>query len=56
MHDILSLVWGHSVHFAKFPILQQFLKPGSSNFCPSLSILYTRYPNHESIQAITFLW
>ncbi len=32
MPDSLSLVWGHSVHFAKFPI---FLKLGSSsNFHP----------------------
>ena len=32
--DSLSLVWGHSVHFAKFPILQ-FLKLCSSpNFRP----------------------
>ncbi len=34
MPDSLSLVWGHSVHFAKFPILQ-FLKLCSSpNFHP----------------------
>ncbi len=31
MLDSLSLVWGHSVHFAKFPILQ-FLKLLFSQF------------------------
>ncbi len=33
--DSFSLVWGHSVHFAKFPILQFGLKLCSSlNFHP----------------------
>ena len=50
--DSLSLVWGHSVHFAKFPILQ-FLKLCSSpNFHPI-------HPNFIQciiiIQGVTFL-
>ena len=31
MPDSLSLVWGHSLHFVKFPIFQ-FLKLGSSPY------------------------
>ena len=37
MPDSFSLVWGHSVHFAKFPFLQ---------FSSSSSNLYTMYHNH----------
>ena len=54
MPDFLSLVWGHSEHFAKFIILP-FLKLLLSQYSSNSSQLYIRYPNHGSIQAIPFL-
>ena len=52
MPDSLNLVWGHSVNFAKFPILP-FLKhlPIFIRFHPNLY----KVPNYGAIQAITFL-
>ncbi len=51
MPDSLSLVWRHSVHFAKFPILQFLQFCSSPNFHPF-------HPNFIQgvliIQAITF--
>ncbi len=49
------LVWGHSVHFAKFPMLR-FLKCYSSHRSELISAkLYGYTGNHIGIQAITFL-
>ncbi len=45
MPDSLSLIWGHSVHFAKLSILQ-FLTLLHSQFSSDSSKLYTRYHNH----------
>ncbi len=44
--DSLNLVWGHSVYFAKFPILQFFKLCSSPNFASDSSKLYTRCHNH----------
>ncbi len=47
MPDCFSLlVWGHSVHFAKFPILHFFKALLLSQFSFHSSKLYTRYHNH----------
>ncbi len=53
MPDSFSLVWGHSVHVAKFPILP-FLTFCLYQFSSDLSKLYTRYPKQGAIQAISF--
>ncbi len=53
MPDIVSLVWGHSVHFAKFPILQFFKILLLSYFSSDSSKRYTRYHNHTGWH---FLW
>ncbi len=46
MPNSLGLVWGHSVHFAKFPILR-FSKHYSFNSFHQISTkLDTRYHNH----------
>ena len=55
MPDSLSLVWGHSVHFVNFPILQLLKLCSSPNFYLISSKRYTRYPNHGAIQAIIYL-
>ncbi len=55
MPDSLSLVWGHSVHFAKFPI-PRFVKHYSfNNFHQISTKLHTKYHNLGLIQAMTFL-
>ncbi len=54
MPDSLSLVWGHLVHFAKFPILQFFKLCSSLNFQLISSKPYARYPNHGAIQGVIF--
>ena len=52
MPDSFSLVWGHSVHFAKFPILQ-FLKLCSS---PNFHLIHPNFiQGIIIIQAVTFL-
>ena len=48
----LSLLWGHSVHFAKFPILR-FSKRYSFHWIPSK--LYENIAYHRAMQAITLL-
>ncbi len=44
--DSLSLVWGNSVHFAKFTMLQFLKAPLLSQFSSISSKHYTRYHNH----------
>ncbi len=52
MPDSLSLVWGHSVHFAKFPVLQFLKRCSSPNFHP----IHPKFiQDILIIQAITFL-
>ena len=46
MPNSLSLVWDHSVHFAKFPILQFLKTLHLSQFSSDPSKLYTRYHNY----------
>ncbi len=55
MPDSLSLVWGHSVHFAKFPILRFSKRYLSNNFRRIPSSLYENIAYHEGMQAITLL-
>ncbi len=53
MPDSLSLVWGHSVHFAKFPMLR-FSKGYCSHICHSISTkLYCKYVAYEGTSAVT---
>ncbi len=50
MPDSLGLVWGHSVHFAKFPILQFLKLLSSPNFHlihPNFIQCYTMYIYHD---------
>ena len=52
MPDSLSLVWGHSAHFAKFPILQFLNICSSPNFHP----IHPKFiQGILIIQAVTFL-
>ena len=54
MPDSLSMVWGHLVHFAKFPILR-FSKGYSLNRFHQISTkLHTKDHNQGLIQAVTF--
>ncbi len=53
MPDSLSLVWGHSVHFAKFPILQFSERYSFNNFYQISIKLHVKYHNHGLILAIT---
>ena len=54
MLNCLSLVWGHSVHFAKFPILR-FSKGYPFNRFHHISInLDTKYNNQGLIKPTTF--
>ncbi len=47
MSDSLCSVWGHSVHFAKFPVLR-FSEGYCSHSChPILTKLYGKYGNQE---------
>ncbi len=55
MADSLSLILGKSVPFANFPILQFSKHYSLPNFHPISAKLYTRYHNHGTVQAITFL-
>ncbi len=56
MPETLSLVWGHSVHFAKFPMLR-FSKGYCSPSFQSISTkFYRKYVGHEGIQAVTLFW
>ena len=53
MPDSLSLVWRHSVHFAKFPMLR-FLKGYCSPRFQSISTkFYCKYVGHKGTQAVT---
>ncbi len=53
MPDFLSLVWGHSVHFAKFPILRFPKRYLSNNFHRIPSKLYENIAYHGAMHAIT---
>ncbi len=53
MPDSLILVWGHLVHFVKFPMIRF-----SKGYCsPSFHSIYTKfyckYVGHEGIQSVT---
>ena len=52
MPNSLNLVCGHSLHFAKFPILQ-FSKGYCSHIFHSISSKLCQYVGHEGIQAVT---
>ncbi len=53
MPDSLSLVWDHSVHFTKFPLLR-FSKGYCSRSFHSISTkFYCEYVGHEGIQGVT---
>ncbi len=53
MPDSLSLVWGHSMHLAKFHMLK-FSKGYCSYSFNSISTkLYCKYVGHDGIQAAT---
>ncbi len=54
MSDSLSSVWGHTVHFAKFPILKEALKSGLSAKRLILR-LCGKYDNQGEIEAVP-LW
>ncbi len=53
MPDSLSLVWGHSVHFAKFPMLRFSEGYISPSFHSISTKFYCKYVGHEGIQAVT---
>ncbi len=55
MPDSLSLVWGHSVHFAKCPILRFSKHYSFNNFHHILPKLHAKNHNQGLIWAITFL-
>ncbi len=55
MPECLSLVWGHSVHFAKFPILRVSKRYSFNSFHQISTKLHAKYPNQGLIWAITFL-
>ncbi len=55
MSDASSSGWGHSVHFAKSPMLRFSKGYCSDSFHPISTKLYGKYGNHVGIQAITFL-
>ncbi len=54
MPDSLSLSWGHSVLFAKFPILRSS-KHYSNSLHQNSSKLHSNYHNQGLIQAVIFL-
>ncbi len=54
--DSLCLVWGHSVHFANFPIPRVSKHYSFNIFHQILTKLHTKYPNLGLMQAITFFW
>ncbi len=49
MPDSLNLVWGHSVHFTKFPE-----RCSLNSFHQKSAKLHTKYHNQGLIWAITF--
>ena len=51
----LSSVWGHSVHFAKFPVLRFSKGHCCYTFHPISTKLYWKHGNKGKIQDITFL-
>ncbi len=52
MPDSLSLVWGHSVHFAKFPLLRFSKGYCSPSFHSISTKFYCKYVGHEGIQGV----
>ncbi len=55
MSDSFSLVWSHSVHFAKFPILRFSKRYFSNSFHRIPSKLYQNIAYYGGMQAITLL-
>ncbi len=53
MPDSLSLVWGHSVHCVKFPMLRFSKGHYSPSFHSIWTKLYCKYVGHGGIQAVT---
>ena len=53
MSDFLILVWGHSVHFAKFPMLRFSKGYCSPSFHSISTKFYCKYVGHEGIQPVT---
>ena len=53
MPNSLSLVWGHSVHFAKFPMLRFSKAYCSPSFRLISTKFYYKYGGHKGIQAVT---
>ncbi len=50
----LSLVWGHSVHFAQFPMLRLSKGYCSHSFHSISPKLYGKHGNQGGMQVITF--
>ncbi len=53
MPNSLSLVWGHSVHFAKFPMLRFSKGYCSPSFRSISTRFYYKHVGHKGIQAVT---
>ncbi len=53
MPDSWSLVWGHSMHFAKFPRLRFSKGYCSPSFHSISTKFYCNYVGHEGIQGVT---
>ena len=56
MPDSFSLVWGHSVHFAKFPILRFSKHYSFNSFHQTSTERYTKYHNPGVIYDIVFFF
>ncbi len=52
MIDPFSSVWGHSMHFAKFPMLGFPKGYWSHNFNPIATKLHEKYVNQGKIQPV----
>ena len=54
MPDSLHLVWGHSVHFARFPMLRFSKCYSSPSFHSTSTKFYCKYVGHKGFQSVTF--
>ncbi len=54
MPDSLGLVWGHSVHCAKFPVFRIFKSVSLPVFVRISSKVYVRYHNHGGNEGYCF--
>ena len=54
MSDSLSSVWGHSMHFANFPMLRFSKVYFSASFLPNSNKLHGKYM-YGNQEAVTFL-